>query len=78
MSDLINIQDILEKEVSRRDFLIQAGAATAALVGVSALLKKMLNFSQPSIATPQAPVKATGYGVSSYSGVPKPKRTTGS
>jgi hypothetical protein len=74
MSDLINIQDILEKEVSRRDFLIQVGAATAALVGVSALLKKMLNFSQPNIATPQPSLKAVGYGVSSYSGIPKLKR----
>ena len=66
MKDIINIQDILNQEVSRREFLLQAGAVMLAVVGISSLMKNLLSFGQKPV---NMGIDMGGYGSSGYSGV---------
>lgn len=67
MKDIESIQALLEKEVTRRDFLIHIGAIILATIGISSLFKTLLNY-QPRISS--NPVQDMGgYGTSGYSGI---------
>lgn len=67
MKDIESIQKLLEKEVSRRDFLVHMGAIILAVLGVSSIFRSLLNY-QPKITS--APVQEMGgYGASGYSGL---------
>ena len=63
MKDIVNIQDILNQEVSRREFLLQAGAVMLAVVGVSSLMKNLLSFGQKPV---NMGLDMGGYGSSGY------------
>ena len=65
MLDIENIQQLLDKEVSRKEFLMHAGAALVAVVGVSSIAKNLL-----SSGSRRGAVGSTGYGASTYSGIP--------
>lgn len=54
------IQDLMDKEVNRKEFLAHLGAGALAIIGVSGLLKNLGEIGRP--ARPQ------GYGSSSYGG----------
>ncbi len=54
----MSINQLLEKEVTRTEFLRHIGLAFLALVGVTSLLKSLETSSQPK--------RSGGYGRSSY------------
>lgn len=67
MKELESLQALLDKEVSRKDFLLHVGAAILAMIGISSLLKSLLNSS----SRPSLNVQDMGsYGASGYSGIP--------
>lgn len=68
MKEIESIQNLLEQEVSRREFLLHIGAAFVAVIGVTSLIKNIINTSPSFI--PKQKVESGGYGVSSYSGIP--------
>ena len=66
MIDLSNFHELMEKDVSRKEFLSYVGVALLSVVGVGSFLK---NLQQPlslnSIDKPGAK-KVAGYGMSAY------------
>jgi hypothetical protein len=60
------IQDLLAKEISRKDFLGLIGAGILSVVGVSTLLKNIGGIKTSSVQT-----KELGYGQSTYGGTTK-------
>lgn len=73
MKDIESIQNLLEKEVSRREFLLHVGAALVAAIGISSLVKSLLGSAQRQ-ALPSGDM--SGYGMSGYSGVPANTKTS--
>lgn len=66
-----NLQEVLNKEVTRREFLMQVGVTLLAVVGITGLLRNFrdsLGVNRPRRQSLQ------GYGVSTYSGLPSQKR----
>jgi len=61
------ISEILDKELTRKQFLIHMGVLLLALTGIPALLKNLVNDLGVQ-KTPQ--LEGYGYGASAYSGVP--------
>jgi len=61
-----NLQKLFDKEMNRRQFLAHLGAGALAILGVSGLLKSLLNYG----ATPHRHVE-NGYGSSLYAGKSK-------
>lgn len=54
------VDDLLEKEMDRKQFLAHAGAAVLAVVGISSVLKSLKGISHESASN--------GYGSSTYGG----------
>ena len=54
------LQDLLDKEMDRKEFLTHAGAAVLALVGIAGLLKSLNDIGHKSVSS--------GYGSGSYGG----------
>ncbi len=63
MANNKNLQKLFDKEMNRKEFLAHLGAAGLTIVGVSGLLKSLLNYS----SKPRQHV-SDGYGSSSYGG----------
>ncbi len=67
MIDTKHIQELMEREVSRQEFLRYVGVAFLSIIGVSNLIK---NLNQPlhlPVAAPkQLDNKLPGYGMSAY------------
>lgn len=64
MADL-NIHELLQKEVSRKEFLRYVGAAILGVIGVT----QILNSLQKSLAPPkkiETSEKVSGYGMTPY------------
>jgi hypothetical protein len=59
------VNQLLEKEMDRKEFLRHIGVAVAAVVGVSAVVSS-LNRLQPSSSQPPAHNARSGYGGSVY------------
>lgn len=57
------LDNLLNMQVSRRQFLTHIGAAFLALIGITAFLNNLDKFTQKKAS-------ADGYGWSAYSGVP--------
>jgi hypothetical protein len=57
-----NLQKLFNKEMNRKEFLAHVGAGALAVVGVSGILKNMLNYK------PRQQSSSMGYGASSYGG----------
>lgn len=58
-----NLQKLFDKQMNRKEFLAHMGAGVLAVVGVSGLLKNLVNYS----SRPRRQV-SSGYGSSSYGG----------
>lgn len=58
------IDQLLETEMDRREFLAYAGSALLAIVGISGLLKLLTQPLQPHFSSP----RSKGYGGGSYGG----------
>lgn len=58
-----NLQKLFEKEMNRKEFLAHVGAGALMVMGVSGLLKNLLNYG----SRPRRQV-ASGYGSSNYGG----------
>lgn len=56
-----NINDLLSKDVNRREFLMHVGAAAIAVIGVKELMK---NLTDPHQSRTQKTTQ--GYGMSAY------------
>lgn len=70
----IDIQSILEQEVTRKQFLKQLGIALIAIIGVPSFLKSLTDSFQPSSTvinnqSVQVNQNSGAYGYSAYSGV---------
>ena len=63
MTTVGKLQELFQKEVSRKDFLRYIGVALLGLVGVSALIQ---NLTTSLGSKPQKTPKAGGYGRSPY------------
>lgn len=61
----INPEELLSKEMDRKDFLKHVGVAMIALTGVSAIAKTLLQQPTAQSTTRQTPM---GYGAYSYGG----------
>lgn len=59
------INDLLQKEMDRKDFLKHMGVAAVALIGVPAVIKAL---SQSSTQSSAQSTKNMGYGLSAYGG----------
>lgn len=68
MNNIESIQDILEKEVSRKEFLVHIGVAVAAAVGISSVIRNIFNSTQ---SKETSGIGFSGYGESGYSGIPR-------
>jgi Trp operon repressor len=55
------LQKLLDKDMNRREFLAHLGAGILAVIGVSGLLKHIVNYSS-------APQRESGYGSHAYGG----------
>jgi hypothetical protein len=64
-----NLQKLFEKEMNRKEFLAHVGAGALMVVGVSGLLKSLLEFRGSS--QPQQSKLMSGYGSSAYGGSKK-------
>ncbi len=63
MNQLTKINDLLQQEISRKEFLRYVGLSLLAIIGVTNLVKN-LQSSLPGER--QKAVKPAGYGASSY------------
>ena len=72
MKNIESIQDLLEQEVSRREFLLHVGAAFVAIIGVSSLIKNIVSSSPTFKPKPTNVESGGGYGWSGYSGLSSP------
>ncbi|HSX53020.1 MAG TPA: hypothetical protein VLF90_01465 [Patescibacteria group bacterium] len=57
------LQKLFEKQMNRKEFLLHIGAGILAIMGVSGLIKNLINYSP----NPHRQLSA-GYGSSSYGG----------
>lgn len=62
MNNLINIQEMLEAEVTRRQFLTQIGVALLAVVGIAGLMQNI-----QSVIPQKKDPREGAYGWSGYS-----------
>ena len=58
-----NLQKLFDKKMNRKEFMAHIGAGALAIIGVSGLLKNLLNYG----SAPRRNV-ADGYGSSAYGG----------
>lgn len=61
-----NLRTILEKEVTRREFLVHVGTAILAVVGITGVLKRLTDSYHPS--RDPSGKKAGDYGYNTYGG----------
>lgn len=61
MSQKINLQKLFDKQMDRRQFLAHVAAGILAIMGISGLLKNLINFSSRPM-----PRRDLGYGSTSY------------
>jgi|JI10StandDraft_1071094.scaffolds.fasta_scaffold1778953_1 predicted tellurium resistance membrane protein TerC len=61
-------QDLLQKEMDRKQFLKVLGAGIMAMIGVTAFLNNLEKISRVEVAPKQAnpKIKRKGYGISPY------------
>jgi hypothetical protein len=64
------VSALLEKEVSRKEFLTMSGLAVASVLGFGSVIKLLTGKSIHSSLTPTQNV-GSGYGVSAYGGFKK-------
>jgi hypothetical protein len=63
-----DIQSLMQKPISRKQFLTQVGLAIVAIIGIPAILKNLQSAFSSSVTKE---VTETGaYGWSAYSGIP--------
>ena len=60
------LQKLLTKKMGRREFLAHIGAGLLAIVGISNLLKQLINYDSGGKTNPGT--SSGGYGSSSYGG----------
>lgn len=65
MIDTKNLQSLLKKDMTRKEFLQTAGAAILGIVGLTAFLKNLDKFAGNQTKT-LSNSKKTGYGSSPY------------
>lgn len=65
-----NIQTILEKDMSRREFLGYIGAAFLGVIGVSGILKALMSHETGGVTKRVASPAEFGYGSTPYGGSP--------
>ena len=68
MFDSDNIQNILQKETTRREFLVHIGFSLAAVVGVSAIINNVMQFAG-GFKSPNQLSHPGAYGAGGFSGV---------
>lgn len=61
---------LFQKEMDRREFLAHIGAGALSVIGVSGLVKGLLDYGGKSHA-----IRSSGYGSSSYGGGAKSRPT---
>lgn len=61
------LQDLLAKDMDRREFLAHIGGTLLAVVGIAGLIKKIADPFDKQTVTEQA--NAGGYGTSAYGGL---------
>ncbi len=64
MIDMPNIDDLMQKEMSRKDFLRYIGLAFLSLIGVAAILQNLQ--SSLSGNAHKTPARQSGYGGTAY------------
>ena len=64
MLKLGNMQELLEQEVTRKDFLRYLGLAFVSLVGISALIQNLQQSLAPTSNKPRS--SGVGYGATPY------------
>lgn len=64
MMDSKNIQELLKKDMTRKEFIQVLGAAGLGIIGLTAFLKNIDLFAQSQ--TQPKSVRKTGYGTSMY------------
>lgn len=69
MNNLENIQELLEQEVTRRQFLAHIGVAFLAIVGITGMLKSLQSVLPQKKSQPNGQIGA--YGWSGYTGIPE-------
>ena len=62
-----NLNNLLSKEVSRRDFLIHVGTALVALVGITGFLQSLRSSVESKDMTSNSSSQVT-YGTGAYAG----------
>ena len=62
------LQKLFTKEMNRKEFLAHVGAGMLTLIGISGLLKHLVNYNTSGTPTKQV---ASGYGLSAYGGKKK-------
>lgn len=65
-----SVQNILEQEVTRKQFLVHIGLALLALIGLPSFLKSLNSAFTAQSKEVRPNVSAGGYGMSAYSGLP--------
>lgn len=59
------IQNILQQDMDRKEFLSLVGASLIGVIGISKILKSLESFNNDSSSSSKANAKA-GYGASAY------------
>ncbi len=59
-----NLQKLFDKQMDRKEFLAHVGAGALAVIGVSSLMKTLLNYNGP----PRHQHVAAGYSSGTYGG----------
>lgn len=62
-----NLQKLFDKKMGRREFLAHIGAGALAIIGISGLMKTLLNYS----GHPRHQISEGDYGASAYGGISK-------
>lgn len=61
------IQNLLQREMTRKDFLKLTGATLVGVVGISNVLKNLDKFATPEkVSVARSEKTSTGYGSSAY------------
>ncbi len=69
MKNSQNLQDLLNSEVTRREFLFHIGTAIVALIGISSIIGNLNSIFSNTQSSKQIGQDSGSYGVSAYSGV---------
>ena len=71
-----SVQNILEQEVTRKQFLVHIVLSSLALIGLPTFLKNMNTAFTTQPKQSKSNMVAGGYGMSAYSGIPAKTSTS--